>query len=239
MKHGEIEKIVKIPGAEISRHLKRLLTLNLIEKSVENRYKISKFGKFVFSIVKQMEFAIKTEDIISTHDFPKIPLPIVSEMDELKSIEIGNKTMENIDILTNTLKNAEKTVWVIIEEFQESLFPVIQKKLQNTTIDIKAIIDTNLLKKMRDQIYGKKSSKIPQIFLDRKEFNAFESVRFLDPKDLDLSLLVSDKGSILFLKKDNEIDYKQSLYGIDESFINWTKTLFNWYWNKSKEIKNT
>ena len=44
-----------------------------------------------------MEFAVKTEDLISNHAFPKIPLPILSEMDELKSIELGKKTMENIE----------------------------------------------------------------------------------------------------------------------------------------------
>ena len=75
-------------------------------------------------------------------------------------------------------------------------------------------------------------------FIHKKEFDVFKSVRYLDPVDLDLSLLITDKGSILFLKKDNEIDYKESLYGFEESFINWTKSLFNWYWNKSKIIES-
>jgi hypothetical protein len=62
-----------------------------------------------------------------------------------------------------------------------------------------------------------------------------ENIRIL--KEVNISLIVSDKGAILFLKKDGEIDYRQCLIDNHEGFISWTKKLFEWYWNKGNTLQ--
>ena len=62
-----------------------------------------------------------------------------------------------------------------------------------------------------------------------------ENIRILE--EIKISLIVSDKGAILFLSKDGEIDYSQCLIDNRENFIKWTKELFEWYWKKGKGLR--
>jgi predicted transcriptional regulator len=57
-------------------------------------------------------------------------------------------------------------------------------------------------------------------------------------KPIDFSLLVTDKGAILFLSKEGKIDYSECLFDENESFIEWSKELFNCFWKKGIIIKS-
>ena len=230
-RHSEIEKELDLPGPEISRNIKRLLKKDLLKKNINGEYDMTSMGAIVHEILKILEQILKLKDFLNYHDISSIPLKLMLQMGNLTSINIEEQTMVNIQKWADLVKNSEKFIISISDQFQDSILPIIEKKINNQSIEIKAIIDSSLLKD---------SVKVGKIFKDRHEvyekMDAFQNVRVLDK--VKISLIVTEKGCIIFLSSDDKIDYSVCLNSDHESLIEWTKELFNWYWKKGKDLKS-
>ena len=232
-KHNQLQKELNIPGPEISRHLKRLCDKNLIKKGVDSQYEITNIGKIFFGIIDVFEIVVNHKEFFNTHDITSIPLTLMYQLGQLKEVESSDKTLENIELWSNLVKNSVEFIFAISNEMQNSLLPIIERKLEDHSMEIRALIDKNILKTYTIPEKLKETFKAPRAFY--KKINLFENVRFL--KEINFSLLVSDSGAILFLSKDGKIDYSQCLIDYHVPFLEWAKSLFEWYWNKSKRIK--
>ena len=228
-RHSDLERELDIPGPEVSRNLKRLKKKNLIVKTINNEYKITSLGILFYEIVDICEKILEFKDFFNDHDVNTLPLNLILQLGKLTPLNIDNQTMANIERWSDLVKNSEEFIIAISEQFQESILPIIEKKLTNQAINIKTIIDISILKE---------STKVGKIFKDRHDvydkMDAFQNVRVLE--DVGISLLATDKGSILFLSKGEKIDYSQGLHSESHSFIQWTKELFHWYWQKAKKL---
>lgn len=230
-RHNELEKELNIPGSEISRHLKRLFTRNLINKDIDNRYFVTNIGKIFLQMMDIFEVSLKNEAFLNSHDITLIPLHLIFKLGKLKTVELSNKTMENMEIFENLVKASDKFLFAITDQYQKSLLKEAEKKMKNQSIKIKALVDKNLLKSYNIPDGWYDLFETPKVFF--KEM--LRNIRILDK--IGLSLIISEKGSILFLSKDGEIDYSQCLIDNHESFINWTIELFDWYWKKGKDLR--
>ncbi|MBD3193551.1 MAG: hypothetical protein GF317_00745 [Candidatus Lokiarchaeota archaeon] len=232
-KHSQIIKELDIPGSEISRHLKRLKIKNLIVKTKNNKYEVSNIGKIFYKIFEIFEVTIKHKSFFNSHDITSIPLYLFVELGNLKYLEMSDKTMQNIELWSNLVKNSEEFIYAISDQFQISILPIVERKIQKKSIEIKALINKNLLK----------SYNIPNEWADQfvdassfyKKLDIYENVKILE--EINLSLIVSDKGGIIFLKKDKGIDYGECLIDNHPNFINWCKNIFRHYWRKGTSIK--
>ncbi|MFX0017361.1 MAG: ArsR family transcriptional regulator [Promethearchaeota archaeon] len=229
-RHSQLERELKIPGPEISRHLRRLYKKGLIYKE-GNVYSISGIGKIFYKILKTFEMALNYQEFFNIHDVDALPIQFIVQIGKLKNLKFGNQTMNNVQIWADLVKNSEKFIMAISDQFQESIIPIIEKKSKNELFEVKTLIEQKILLN---------SVKVGKIFKDRHAFynkiNAFKNVRVLNK--VALSLLVSDKGGILFLSKKDKIDYSQCLFDSSELFINWLKQLFRWYWEKGHDLES-
>jgi len=230
-RHSEIEKELDLPGPEISRNIKRLLKKELIKKQVSGEYEMTSTGIIVHEILKMLEKILGLTDFLNNHDITAIPINLMLQMGKLDSINIEDQTMVNIQKWADLVKSAEEFIISISDQFQDSILPIIEKKISNQTIDIKAIVDASLLKD---------SIKVGKIFKDRHEvynkMDAFQNVKVLEK--VNLSLLGTEKGAIIFLSSKDKVDYSLCLHDDSESFIEWTKDLFHWYWKNGKDLKS-
>lgn len=226
-RHSQLEKELNIPGPEISRHLSRLLKRNLINKTDDKNYGMTGIGRIFFRVMEIFETSLKHEQYYNTHDINSIPLHFILQLGNLKSIETSDKTMKNIETWSSLVKDSEKFVFAISDQFQDSLLPIVEKKINHESIDVKALIEENVLQ-----------TDVKELFKDRHAFyekiDMFQNIRILG--HLDFSLIVSDKGAILFLSKDEKIDYSECIIDNSEAFINWTIELFEWYWKKGAHL---
>jgi len=232
-RHSQLENELNIPGSEISRHLKRLMEKNLITKNVNNKFTITNIGKIFFKVMDIFEVSLKCKDFFNTHEITTIPLFLILQIGDLKTIETSNKTLQNIELWSDLIKNSEKFIFAVLDQFQISLLPIAEKKIRTQSIEICALIDKHILKSYETP------EEWSQIFQDSKAFykdiKIFQNIRILD--NIKFSLVVSDKGAILFLSKNGEIDYSQCLIDNSESYIKWTKELFKFYWRKGKALR--
>ncbi len=229
-KHNQLEKELNIPGPEISRHLKRLCDKELVSKS-DNNYQITELGKIFFQVFNILERSLNLKDFINAHDISAVPINLILQLGGIDKFKIGNQTMKNVQLWGDLVKNSDKFIMGISDQFQDSILPILEKKTNNQSLEIKALIEEKMLVD---------SVKVGQQFEDRHAFyekiDAFKNVRI--SHEPQISLLVTDKGSVLFLSKEGKIDYSQCLFDETETFINWTLDLFNFYWKKGKDLKS-
>jgi predicted transcriptional regulator len=229
-RHSELEKELDIPGPEISRNLKRLVKKKLISKTINNEYEITSIGKIIYEILDIFESTLNFEEFLNNHDIRSIPIDIFLKLGKLKTVHISDQTMKNIQKWSDLVKNSEKFILAISDQFQNSILPIVERKINNQSIEIKALIEKAILV---DSVKVGKQFKDRHAFYDK--FDVFQNVRVLS--QIDISLIASDKGGILFLSKDGKIDYSQCLVDNTKAFISWTRELFNWYWKKGKDLK--
>lgn len=228
-RHSQLEKDLDIRGSEISRHLKRLIEKNLVKKSTDNKYVITNIGKLFLDVLELFEVSLKFESFFNTHNIDIFPLNLILQLGNLKSIKIGSGTMQNIELWADMIKNSEKYILAISDQFQDSILPAVERKINNISIDIRALIDKNVLN-------SRGYEKLHDRHTFYQKINITQNIRML--KQIEFSLLVTDKGTILFLGKEGKIDYSECLFDENEIFIEWSKELFEWYWKKGTNIKS-
>lgn len=230
-KHMHLEKELRLTGPEISRHLKRLQEAKLIQKTVQGDYQITSFGKLICSVTVFFENSLSLVDFINTHNFENIPLEILFQIICLSDIELGTKTMENIELWAELIKKSNRYIYAITDQLQTSVIPIAHKKVQSgTSFDIKAIIDRKLFEK-----FTKSEYLTPKANELLKQIDFFNSVRLSE--ELDLSLIITDNGAIIFLRAGDSIDYSKCIFSKSEDFLKLTKKIFDLYWHKAIIIK--
>jgi predicted transcriptional regulator len=232
-RHSDLENEMGLIGSEISRHLKRLRQKKLVIKTSENKYTVSNVGKILYRVLNMLEVTMEYDDFFNTHDIHSIPLYLVMQLGDLKSVELSDKTMQNIELWSDLVKNSEKFIYAISDQFQISLLPIVEKKFKNKKIEIRALVDKSLLKSYN--IPEEWAEKFENAKVFYKNINAYENVKILSK--IPLSLVVTDKGAILFLSKKEKIDYEQCLIGNHPNFIEWCIELFEKYWKNGKMLK--
>lgn len=228
-RHNQLEKELNIRGSEISRHLKRLIEKNLVKKTMDNKYAITNIGKMFLDILELFEASLKYEVFFNTHNIDNIPLNLILQLGNLKTIKINNGTMQNIELWSEMIKKSEGYILAISDQFQDSILPAVERKINNLSIDIKALVDNNVLK-------SKGYEKLQDRHSFYEKINISQNIRML--KQIYVSLLATDKGAILFLSREGKIDYSECLFDDNEIFIQWSKELFDWYWKKGINIES-
>ena len=227
-RHNQIEKELNIRGSEVSRHLKRLIKKNLVNRDRDNKYEITNIGRFFLQTLDIFKIALKYENYFNTHDAYDLPLYIILQLGNLKTLKINKGTMQNIELWSQLIKNSEKYILAISDQFQDSILPIVEKKIKNISINIRALVDETVLN-------SKGYEKLEDRHAFYQKLKITENIRVLN--QIDFSLLVSDKGAILFLRREGKIDYSECLFDNVETFIKWSMELFEWYWKKGKDIK--
>lgn len=230
-KHMHLETELGLTGPEVSRHLKRLQEAKLIQKTVEGDYQITSFGKMICSVTPFFENSLSLVDFINTHNFENIPMEILFQIVCLSDIELGTKTMENIELWAELIKKSNEYIYAVTDQLQTSVIPITQKKVQSGTgFDIKAIIDRKLFEKFtRSEYLTPRANEL------LKQIDFFNSVRLSE--ELNLSLMITDNGAMVFLRAGDSIDYSKCIFSRSEDFLKLTKKIFDLYWYKALIIK--
>ncbi|MFW9999004.1 MAG: transcriptional regulator FilR1 domain-containing protein [Candidatus Hodarchaeota archaeon] len=228
-RHSQLEKELDIRGSEISRHLKRLIDKNLVKKTMDNKYESTNIGKMFMDILELFEVSLKFETFFNKHNINYFPLNLILQLGNLKTMRLKSGTMQNIELWSEIIKKSEKFILAISDQFQDSILPAVERKINNMSIKIKALVDENVLA-------SKGYEKLDDRHAFYQKVNISQNIRIL--KQILFSLLVTDKGAILFLSREGKIDYSECLFDDSEIFINWSKELFDWYWKEGANIES-
>ncbi len=230
-KHGQLEEDLDLPGPEVTRHLKRLLNMKMIEKESDGFYNLTAFGQIVFLILPFLENVTKYVDFVNSHDFAPIPLDIFFQIAMVPGIELRTKTMENIELWGDLVKNANQYIYSITDQLQTSMIPLIQRKIESgNALEIRGIIERDLFVN-----FTKTHAATPFDPDLLKKIDILENVRLL--KKVSISLTITEGGALIFLRAGDSIDYQQGIYGKSPAFLVATKKIFDIFWGRATAIK--
>ena len=175
---------------------------------------------------------VEEEEVISSSDCickddSFFPLNFILQLGNLKTIKINTGTMQNIEMWSEMIKKSEKFILAISDQFQDSILPAVERKISNKSIKIRALVDKNVL-------LSKGYEKLDDRHAFYQKINISENIQML--KKILFSLLVTERGAILFLSREGKIDYSECLYDDNEMFIKWAKELFELYWKEGTSI---
>ncbi len=230
-RHIDLEKELNLPGSEVSRHLKRLKEEHLIRKAVNHQYSITNLGKIFYQILDIFEVSIKLREFFNTHSIEKIPPELIIKLGNLKTLEIGNKILQNIESWRALIRDADKYIYVIMDQFESSLIQVFEQKIQKKDTEIRVLLFENLVNSIQNKEEDDDNKNPLTIF---KKIEGGKRVKMSN--EMDFSLIVTEKGAMLLLSKDKMIDYNECLIDTHNTFIEWTGELFEEYWKRSSDL---
>ncbi|MHA1148151.1 MAG: helix-turn-helix transcriptional regulator [Promethearchaeota archaeon] len=237
--HTEIRNLLNLPASEVTRHTQRLIESDLIKRDLKGRFSSTNFGKMLYNILDYIEFSVKFRDFINEHNILTIPPGSLLKIGNLKNCQLLSRTMENIETWSEMIINAEKYIWSISDQLQNSIIPIVQKKIMNKKIQIKAILEKSLLERFIGEdsweAYLKGvSSEIIEEFFEKLEVPQNVHVKI----NLNFALTITESETILFLSAERGIDYSQCLYAKNNrNFSEWAKDLFMHCWDESETIQ--
>ena len=236
--HSEIKITLNLPPSEVTRHTQRLIDKGLIERDLKGNFSSTNFGKMLCKILDYVEFSVKFNEFINGHDIFLLPEFSILKMGDLKNCQVLSRTMENIETWAEMIINAEELIWSISDQLQNSIIPIVQKKIANKKIEIKAILEKNLLERFvgDDSWEAYLKGVTPEVmeeFFQKLEITQNVRVNV----NLGFALTITESEAILFLSTERGIDYSQCIYAKNnENFSKWAKSLFNDSWKDSEPI---
>ncbi len=209
-------KEVDMNSTEASRQLSRLTEARLIEKKGDGRYYNTPFGRLVLSSISDLNFISEKSGYFMNHDTTQIPLDLLRQIDALSKGEI-------VTGVYNILNTYEKIIiksyiWYMSDDFPRHQLPNVEKKLEEGK-EFRVILP-----------------KDPTSMLSEKNRKKI-AIKVLD--EIKISVIVTDsKFSMLELPGlDGKIDQNTAIFGYDDRFIEWSKKLFLYYWEKNHHYR--
>ena len=236
--HSDIKVKLNLVGSEVTRHTQRLIEASLIQRNLKGIYQKTNFGRIINEILDYFEFSVKNYDFINEHNINAIPTQLMSEIGKLVEAKVLNRTMENIEKWAEMIINANEFIWSISDQLQNSIIPIVQRKINDENLKIRAILEKSLLDRfINDDSWERYLTALkPEIiekFFEKLEIS--QNVRVKE--NLGLALTITESETILFLSTDRGVDYSQCIYANnDEYFLKWAKELFLYYWKDSEFI---
>jgi predicted transcriptional regulator len=212
LKTQEIANRENLTATEAVRQLQRLADASLARRNPDGAYAITGYGKTILQLSKHLEFLFRNKEYFSTHDLSQIPSRFVSRIGELANARLSMDTMETMDAGQRILREAEEFAWGLGEgHIPELMIPVmngqVRKGLEMKFVTPESLIQNN---SSAQNVEIRGLGYIPAVIV-----------------------LTEKEAAICFRFSEGRVDYA-GFIGKDEAFLDWTKDLFLYYWDKAR-----
>ncbi len=215
LKMPEVANRLGLTGTEAFRQLQRLSKASLIQRQPDGTYIITLYGKLMLRLFPSFEFVHKHKAYFLTHDLSQLPDQFINRIGELSQAELITDTMEGVNRTEQMTEEAEQFLWAVgTEQPLRSVGKTIAEQ-------------------------AAKGVKFKFIFPDRSYLaDAFppESMRNIEVRGLGNApatfILTEKEAGIGFRMIDGKVDYA-GFIGKDQTFRDWIKDLFAYYWEKA------
>jgi predicted transcriptional regulator len=216
LKMQEIARRLDVTATEAFRQLERLSAALLVQRQPDGSFAISEYGKLVMQLSSSLEFVSKHKDYFSTHDIMRFPIQFISRLGELSQTNLSTDTIANLNKCQQAFLEAEEFGYGMAEgTIPEFMATKMDEKIQ-MGLNFKFLLPENRFPS------DKSLAEVPK------------NVQMRALSELPAVIVVTEKfAGICFLQAGGKVDYA-GFFGYDQTFINWVKDLFLYYWDKGK-----
>jgi predicted transcriptional regulator len=218
--HNELLKDLNFFSSNLTNHLHRLTGYNFIERNTDNKYHLTSLGSLLLSHITSLDYISQHKQFFKTHDSSSIPHFLKNNLGDLQNSKMVVHGYHSPEKLVNKIKDESDFLWIISNDNNETCFNHIED-LIDRDIDIKLITS----RKFAVKDWGTESEKIKN------------NIKFRVHDGVDLVLCVNDSFAYFGLpEKDRSKTWDILVYSNDDSFKQWCKKCFSYYWDQSSPI---
>jgi predicted transcriptional regulator len=206
-KMNEIARKLDLTTTETFRQLQRLSEGLLVQKQPEGTYAITGYGRLVLQLSASLEFVFKHKEYFVKHDISRLPRQFLSRIGELSQTDLMTGMVESTMKSSMLIGEAKRFMWAVSPEPVPQAFEEISKQIPEGA-------EYRILSPQPPM-------KLPNL----------ENRTLSEPPAI---MVVTEKEAVIcFRLVGGKVDYA-GFSGKDPAFLNWTKDLFLYYWEKGK-----
>ena len=215
LKNNELGGKLDLTATEAFRQLQHLSEALIVQRLPDGTYTITNYGKLTLQLLQSLEFTFKHKEYFLNHDVWRLPYQFVNRIGELSRSTLDMDTIENINRAGQMFSEAEKYAWAMGQKLLESLGPAMARPISKGV-------------KFRFMGY---ECLLPNFNHVPGEAPHIE-LRTLT--DVPITIVYTEKEACICLPStEGRMDYA-AFYGKDQTFVNWARDLFLYYWEKGK-----
>jgi predicted transcriptional regulator len=220
LKNSELGGKLDLTATEAFRQLQHLTEALIIQRLPDGTYTITNYGKMTLQLLQSLEFTFEHKAYFLNHDVWRLPYQFVNRIGELSRSRLCMDTIENMNRAGHMFSEAETHAWAMGEKVLESLGPAMASPIS---------------KGVKFRFMGCECL-LPNINRVPGETQHIE-LRTLT--DVPITIVCTEKeASICLPSTEGRMDYA-AFYGKDQTFVNWARELFLYYWDKGKPCSPT
>lgn len=205
---------------EVSRHVSRLLDVEVIKKNLDGTYSLSSYGELIMGQIEELSFMSRNRDYFLSHTL-NIPGEFISRLGELSESQFAENMMNFLRFIEETVAESNEYVWMQVDEVPYTLNRSIEDALSRGT-SFKIIIHGN--REISEEFKGLAASPIV-------ESSASGKVGVL----LFLSKM---RAAVSFPTHEGRYDY-MGFTTSDPEAVGWCLDLFQHLWGRASKVKET
>lgn len=229
----EINETQNLSFATISNNMKRLVEENLVKK-VENTFEITSFCKLkldsIIDFQQSTTFSNRFEDLLLDHDISGIPDFLIQDMGVFFDSELVQSIPVDIYKTHNTFINllSESKEIFGVSPISHPDYTVLFQDLIKTDVKSCLILTDDIIKRTVTIADLKTlTGSITNKNLELRRYSA----------DLKIAFTVADNFvSLGFFSDDGTYDQNRDLVSKNKDAIDWTKRLFDYYYQMSEKV---
>ncbi len=217
LKMNEIARRLDVTATEAFRQLQRLSEAMLVQKQPDGTFTTTGYGKLVLHLSSSFGFVSKYREYFLTHDVWQIPRQFVNRIGELSQTTLVMDAMENISRGEKMFIEAEQYAWGLAEGHVPVLMDPIMSEKIGEGLKLKMLIPVSHLQ-------AAKTQPVPPQNVELRCLPSIPAIIGITEKE----------ATVCFRFIGGRTDYA-GFSGNDPTFLNWTKDLFLYYWEKGKQ----
>ena len=222
----DLTRQMNLTTTEVRRHVSRLTEAGLIQRDIEGYYHLTPYGETSLLLFQEFEFLSSNREYFKTHNPLSIPTRFVKQVGKLRKSIIISDAMDFIRYTQNLLKESEKQVSILVDQFPMNLLPNIVDAIDRGVV-IRIIESKN---QVLEPDFSKLTSEESRA-LDRTRSTPLYERRMLE--NVRLQLFISKSNCVLcFPLNDDQYDYTGFLCE-EEASLEWCNELFDYNWDQA------
>lgn len=226
MNLSNLSRSLELSLPETSRHIARLLDVDLIRKNPNGLYSPTFYGDLVLSLFRELEFLSNRREYFLSHSLKRIPPGFTKRIGDLANSVYINNAINFLNSIENLIKDSNEYVWFIGDEYIISSLYLIDEAIERG-VKFKIL-----------ELDGYNPGQEPSP-INLKDFSIISRPHspMFQKKNLesiDVFLYLSEKMvAIAFPTEDEKFNYL-GFTATDKRSISWCRELFQHYWDQAK-----
>ena len=223
---SKLSQILELNLSETSRHLSRLMGVNLIVRNPDGSYNLTHNGAQILHQVDNIRFFSEYDNYFKKHTVRDIPIDFQGRFNSLIEGELIESVVGFILRIEQVIKDAKSEVWLLVDQFPLHHLSIIMDALERG-------VKFKIIEPQNRAIHSdlKALAPVESHTLERMKIASHVDQKTL--KNNNLFMIVSENEAVVgFPTLGGEIDYKGFKFS-DIKAHSWCRDLFHRFWENA------